>query len=112
MPSQPEDSQRQGLCLLKRQGCGSCDLWNGDWEQLSLVPYLDSGSQTHCLRPRPHLGHAPPTLPTVFAVFSFTSVVDLLIALQEDGYVVGFMDFYNKEVCRGSPGMPPALLPS
>ena len=43
---------------------------------------------------------------------AFTSVVDLLIALQEDGYVVGFMDFYNKEVCRGSPGMPPALLPS
>ncbi|EPQ12426.1 Transmembrane 6 superfamily member 2 [Myotis brandtii] len=33
----------------------------------------------------------------VFAVFAFTSVVDLLIALQEDGYMVGFVEFYTKE---------------
>ncbi|XP_049983726.1 transmembrane 6 superfamily member 2 isoform X2 [Alexandromys fortis] len=33
----------------------------------------------------------------VFVFFSFTSVVDLVIALQEDGYMVGFMDFYTKE---------------
>ncbi|OBS58357.1 hypothetical protein A6R68_10486 [Neotoma lepida] len=34
----------------------------------------------------------------VFVIFSFTSVVDLVIALQEDGYMTGFMDFYTKEV--------------
>lgn len=61
--------------------------------------------------PCPHPGRAPPTLPTVFAVFAFTSVVDLFIALQEDGYPVGFMEFFTKEVGRGPPGMPPALLP-
>ncbi|XP_036884805.1 transmembrane 6 superfamily member 2 isoform X2 [Sturnira hondurensis] len=33
----------------------------------------------------------------VFAAFAFTSVVDLLIALQEDGYMVDFMEFYTKE---------------
>ncbi|XP_003796640.1 transmembrane 6 superfamily member 2 isoform X2 [Otolemur garnettii] len=33
----------------------------------------------------------------VFTVFAFTSVVDLIIALQEDGYVVGFMEFYTRE---------------
>ncbi|XP_054434725.1 transmembrane 6 superfamily member 2 [Pteronotus mesoamericanus] len=33
----------------------------------------------------------------VFAAFAFTSVVDLLIALQEDGYMAGFMEFYTKE---------------
>ncbi|XP_025772292.1 transmembrane 6 superfamily member 2 [Puma concolor] len=33
----------------------------------------------------------------VFTIFAFTSVVDLLIALQEDGYVVGFMEFITKE---------------
>lgn len=44
---------------------------------------------------------APPTLPPVFVIFSFTSVVDLVIALQEDGYVAGFMDFYTKEVGGG-----------
>ncbi|KAM6167490.1 transmembrane 6 superfamily member 2 [Erethizon dorsatum] len=33
----------------------------------------------------------------VFAVFAFTSVVDLVIALQEDGYVEGFMEFYTRE---------------
>ncbi|XP_073659241.1 transmembrane 6 superfamily member 2 isoform X2 [Tursiops truncatus] len=33
----------------------------------------------------------------VFAVFSFTSVVDLLIALEEDGYMGSFMAFYTKE---------------
>ncbi|XP_033615598.1 transmembrane 6 superfamily member 2 isoform X2 [Fukomys damarensis] len=37
------------------------------------------------------------SLYAVFAVFSFTSVVDLVIALQEDGYVKGFMEFYTRE---------------
>lgn len=83
----------------------------GDWEQLGMDPCLESGSQTSCLRPRPHPGCAPPTLPTVFTIFAFTSVVDLLTALQEDGYMLGFMEFITKEVCSRQPGMPPALLP-
>ncbi|XP_005409680.1 PREDICTED: transmembrane 6 superfamily member 2 [Chinchilla lanigera] len=33
----------------------------------------------------------------VFAVFAFASVVDLVIALQEDGYVEGFAEFYTRE---------------
>lgn len=41
----------------------------------------------------------------VFVIFSFTSVVDLVIALQEDGILMGFMDFYTKEVGAGWLGM-------
>ncbi|XP_049644460.1 transmembrane 6 superfamily member 2 [Suncus etruscus] len=32
----------------------------------------------------------------VFAVFAFTSMVNLLIALREDGYLGSFMDFYTQ----------------
>lgn len=33
----------------------------------------------------------------VFSIFSFTAVVDLFIALELDGYVQGFMEFYLRE---------------
>ncbi|XP_036596939.1 transmembrane 6 superfamily member 2 [Trichosurus vulpecula] len=33
----------------------------------------------------------------VFTIFSFTSLVDLFIALEEDGYVTGLMEFYTRE---------------
>ena len=35
----------------------------------------------------------------VFMVFSFTSGIDAIIALEEDGYVSDFMGFYMREVC-------------
>ena len=34
----------------------------------------------------------------VFAVFCFTCVIDLISALQQDGVVSGFMEFYEKTV--------------
>ncbi|NXD14265.1 TM6S2 protein, partial [Nothocercus nigrocapillus] len=33
----------------------------------------------------------------VFVVFSFTSAVDLVIALEEDGFISGFMELYVRE---------------
>ena len=35
---------------------------------------------------------------TAFAVFSFTCVIDLVSALQHDGWITGFMEFYQKAV--------------
>ncbi|XP_068943008.1 transmembrane 6 superfamily member 2 [Petaurus breviceps papuanus] len=41
------------------------------------------------------ISHDP--LFAVFTIFSFTSLVDLFIALEEDGYVTGLMEFYTRE---------------
>ncbi|XP_072457211.1 transmembrane 6 superfamily member 2 [Notamacropus eugenii] len=41
------------------------------------------------------ISHDP--LFVVFTIFSFTSLVDLFIALEEDGYVTGLMEFYTRE---------------
>lgn len=35
---------------------------------------------------------------TVFAEFSFTCVIDLVSALEYDGFLSGFMEFYQKTV--------------
>uniref|UniRef100_A0A8C4IYK6 Transmembrane 6 superfamily member 1/2 transmembrane domain-containing protein n=1 Tax=Dromaius novaehollandiae TaxID=8790 RepID=A0A8C4IYK6_DRONO len=35
--------------------------------------------------------------PAVFVVFAFTSAVDLVISLEEDGYVSGFVELYVRE---------------
>uniref|UniRef100_A0A8C0F6K7 Transmembrane 6 superfamily member 2 n=1 Tax=Bubo bubo TaxID=30461 RepID=A0A8C0F6K7_BUBBB len=39
----------------------------------------------------------PARSPAVFVVFSFTSVVDLIISLEEDGYISGFVEVYVRE---------------
>ncbi|XP_074060300.1 transmembrane 6 superfamily member 2 [Macrotis lagotis] len=41
------------------------------------------------------ISHDP--LFVVFTIFSFTSLIDLFIALQEDGFVIDFMEFYARE---------------
>ncbi|KFP03932.1 Transmembrane 6 superfamily member 2, partial [Calypte anna] len=35
--------------------------------------------------------------PPVFVLLSFTSVVDLVISLEEDGFISGFVEFYIRE---------------
>lgn len=41
------------------------------------------------------ISHSP--LFAVFTIFSFSSLIDLFIALQEDGYGMDFMEFYTRE---------------
>jgi len=36
--------------------------------------------------------------PAVFVVFSFISAVDLIISLEEDGYISGFAEVFVREV--------------
>ncbi|NWH59713.1 TM6S2 protein, partial [Geococcyx californianus] len=43
------------------------------------------------------VSHFQDPLFCVFVVFSFTSVVDLIIALEEDGYISGFVEVYVRE---------------
>lgn len=44
--------------------------------------------------------HTEPSLllPAVFVVFSFVSAVDLIISLEEDGFISGFTEVYVREV--------------
>lgn len=42
----------------------------------------------------------------VFVVFSFTSIVDLIISLEEDGFISGFMEIYVREVPSPPSGAP------
>lgn len=41
---------------------------------------------------------SPPHTAAVFAEFSFTCVIDLVSALEYDGIISGFMEFYQKTV--------------
>lgn len=52
-----------------------CGIWEAPWD------LLRAGS-----------------FPAVFVVFSFTSIVDLIISLEEDGFISGFMEVYVREV--------------
>ena len=45
--------------------------------------------------------HTPPLLcffPSVFSLFAWTSIVDLILAMQADGLIANFIDFYLIEV--------------
>lgn len=58
------------------------------------------GSQ-HPQSPRWAVGsHAEPSLllRAVFVVFSFVSAIDLIISLEEDGFISGFAEVYVREV--------------
>ncbi|KAM6107154.1 transmembrane 6 superfamily member 2 [Pterocles gutturalis] len=43
------------------------------------------------------VSHFQDPLFCVFVVFSFTSIVDLIISLEEDGYISGFVEIYVRE---------------
>ncbi|XP_010163932.1 transmembrane 6 superfamily member 2, partial [Antrostomus carolinensis] len=52
---------------------------------ISIIFFVSGGS------------HFQDPLFCVFVVFSFTSIVDLIIALEEDGYISGFVEVYIRE---------------
>ncbi|NWU96386.1 TM6S2 protein, partial [Upupa epops] len=64
------------------------------------------------------VSHFQDPLFCVFVVLSFTSAVDLIISLEEDGFIAGFVEVYVREVppapCHwlSPPGAPPTLFPA
>ncbi|XP_074422057.1 transmembrane 6 superfamily member 2 isoform X2 [Larus michahellis] len=60
---------------------------------ISIIFFVSGGS------------HFQDPLFCVFVVLSFTSVADLIISLEEDGYISGFMEVYVREV---PPHRPPS----